>query len=270
MIKEPLKTIEAKHLGMKFEKLVHKYPKLEKFLISRNPTKFDLGDPETLSELNKCLFKELADLDIELPKGHLIPSYSLRIAYVKAINELVTSKNANSSYPILEIGAGASAAIAMLIAKKYNRKVVATEINEVSYQLAYKNVVKNNLTELITLIKSEGGIIKEIVPEGKYAALMCYPPIYPADLTKLEKQRGWKGVQSELIAGEGELDFVIKLLNEVINNNDVRIDLITTQLMSKIQLEKLLRLFCEKKECDYIEIKAGTRKRYILIIKNYK
>jgi len=261
MIKEPLKIIEAKHLGMKFEKLVHKYPKLEKYLKSRNPLKFDLGDPETLSELNKCLFKELAGLDIELPKGHLIPSYSLRMAYVKTINELLTSKKINFSYPIIEIGTGASAAIAM-----------ATEINEVSYQIAQKNIVKNKLTELITLVKSEGQVIKEIVPEGKYSALMCYPPIYPTDLTKLEKKRGWKGVQSELIAGERErereLDFVIKLLNEAINNNDVRIDLITVQLMNKKQLEKLLRLYCEKKECEYIEIKAGTRKRYITITKN--
>lgn len=247
MIKEPLKIIEAKHLGMKFEKLVAKYPKLEKYLISKNPPKFDLGDPETLSELNKCLFKELADLDIELPKGHLIPSYSLRMAYVEAINELLTSKIANFSYPIIEIGTGASAAIAMLLAKKYKRKVLATEINEISYQLAQRNIVKNKLSSLITLIKSEGQIIKEIVPEGKYTALMCYPPIYPADLTKLEKQRGWKGVQSELIAGERELDFAIKLLNEAMNNNDVRINLITLQLMNKNQLEKLRRLFCEKK-----------------------
>jgi len=268
MIKEPLKTIDAKHLGMKFEKLVPKYPKLEKYLINKNPPKFDLGDPETLSELNKCLFKELADLDVELPKGHLIPSYSLRMTYVKTINELIIRNGINPSYPILEIGTGASAAMAMLIAKKYKRKVVATEINEVSYQLAQKNIVKNKLTELITLVKSEGQIIKEIVPEGKYAALMCYPPIYPADLTKLKKQRGWKGVQSELIAGEGELDFAIKLLNEAINNNDVRIDLITVQLMNKKLLEKLLMLFCDKKECDYVEIKAGTRKRYIIIIEN--
>jgi len=267
MIKEPLKTIEAKYLGMKFEKLVPKYPKLEKYLISKNPLKFDLGDPETLSELNKCLFKELANLDIELPKGHLIPSYSLRMTYVKAINELLTSEKINFSYPVIEIGTGASASIAMLFAKKYKRKVVATEINEVSFQLAQRNIVKNKLSSLITLIKSEGQIIKEIVPEGKYTALMCYPPIYPADLTKLEKQRGWKGVQSELIAGEGELDFAIKLLNEAINNNDVRIDLITVQLMSKKQLEKLFRLFVDKKVCEYIEINAGTRKRYIIIIK---
>ncbi len=161
-----------------------------------------MGDPETLSELNICLFKELADLDIELPKGHLIPSYSLRMAYGKTINELLTSEKINFSYPVIEIGTGASAATAMLLAKKYKRKVVTTEINEVSYQLAQKNIVRNKLRELITLIKSEGQIINEIVPEGKYSALMCYPPIYLADLTKLEKQRGWKGVQSELIAGE--------------------------------------------------------------------
>jgi len=145
MLKEPLKTVEDKYLGMKFEKLVPKYLELAKYLISRNPPKFDLGDPETLSELNKCLFKELANLVIKLPKGHLIPSYSLRMAYVKTINELLTNKNINSSYPIIEIGTGASAAIAMLLAK-YNKKVLATEINEISFQLAQKNVMKNKLT----------------------------------------------------------------------------------------------------------------------------
>jgi len=266
MKKEPLQAIVAKYLGMKFENLVPKYPKLEKYLININPPKFDLGDPETLSELNKCLFYELAGIDIELPKGHLIPSFGLRMDYAKAIYDLIS--NNQIFYPIIEIGTGASASIAMLFAKKYNNKVIATEINDISFQTALKNIEKNGLENLVTLLKSEGQIINGLIPEGRYSALLCYPPIYPSDLTKLKKQRGWKGVETELIAGKDALDFTIKLVNEAINSKDVVIDFVTAQIMNRKQLFKLLDLFSDKKKCEYIEIIAGTRKRYILVVDN--
>jgi len=266
MKKEPLQTIVTKYLGMKFENLVPKYPKLEKYLINIDPPKFDLGDPETLSELNKCLFYELSGIDIELPESHLIPSYSLRMIYAKAINDLIS--NNQLFRPIIEIGTGASAAIAMLLAKKYNNKVIATEINNISFLAAQNNIERNGLANLITLLKSEGQIIDGLIPKGKYSSLLCYPPIYPSDLTKLKKQRGWKGVKTELIAGKDELDFAIQLVNEALNSKDVEIDFVTVQVMNKGQLFKLLNLFSDRKECDFIEIIAGTRKRYILVVDN--
>ena len=263
MKEEPILTIDAKYLGMKFDELIRNYPYLSKFLISSRPPKFDLGDPLTLSELNKCLFKELSELDIEVPFNHLIPAYSLRAAYAQAINELVKSDE-----PIIEIGTGASGAIALILAKKYGKRIIATEINAESYESAKKNIQQNKLEKKITLFKSNGEIIKGIIPKGDYAALVSYPPIYPSDLSKLKKQRGWKGVKTELIAGKNELDFAIQLVNESLNSKDVEIDFVTVQVMNKGQLFKLLNLFSDRKDCYFIEIIAGTRKRYILVVDN--
>ena len=88
MKEKPILTIDAKYLGMKFDELIKNYPYLNKFLISSRPPKSDLGDPLTLSELNKCLFKELAGLNITVPEGYLIPAYSLRMIICVNISKL--------------------------------------------------------------------------------------------------------------------------------------------------------------------------------------
>ncbi|MHA1400476.1 MAG: RlmF-related methyltransferase [Candidatus Heimdallarchaeaceae archaeon] len=263
MKNRPLRTVDAKYYGIKFKDLIQKYPKLQKFLVHENPPKFDLGNPEVLSELNRCLFKELAGLDITVPEGYLIPAYSLRMAYAEVVNSLL-----NSDLPIIEIGTGASAAISLLLAKKFHRKVIATEINEVSFESAKKNIFGNGMEEYITLLKSEGQIIKDFIPKGNYSAILCYPPIYHDDKTKLEKIRGWKGVRSELIGGKRDgLEFTHKLIQEALESEQILINIITIQVLNKEQVESIFHKFGSNyNKCEYVEIKAGTRKRYIPIL----
>ena len=103
----------------------------------------------------------------------------------------------------------------MILAKKYKKKVIATEINKTSINSASKNIEANSLSEYITIIQSRGEIVENLLPEGNYSTLLCFPPIYDNDQTKLWKKRGWKGVESEMIGGPSDgMDFTFKLIDE--------------------------------------------------------
>ena len=67
---------------------------------------------------------------------------------------------------ILEIGTGASAIISLFAAKSFDLKVLATEINESSIDSAERNISTNNMSHKIQLLKSEGGILDQVIEIG--------------------------------------------------------------------------------------------------------
>ncbi len=229
---EPAEIIEAKYFTLPFSLLLEKYPLLNSLLISVDPPKFDLGDPYVLSLLNKYLYKEVVGLDISIPQNHLIPSLGIRYAYCEYMNSLL-----KSNYHLIEIGTGASAAISMILAKLYKRNVFATEIDKESYQSAKTNIENNQLQNSVKMIQSKGEIIQDLIPDGRYSGLLCFPPIYRDDLTILSKKRGWKGTEFELIGGGKKgMDFSLKLLDEALEHRNVKIDILSLMILNKNQL----------------------------------
>ncbi len=262
---ENYSIIEAKYYGKKFSDLLKKFPELNEFLISKDPPKFDLGDPRILSLLNQYLYKDILQLKVTVPEGYLIPALGIRHVYCDIIDDITESEE-----PLVEIGTGASAVLAMILAKKYKRKILATEINETSIKSAYKNVKDNNLSEFISILQSRGEILNNLLPEGNYSTLLCYPPIYDNDQTKLWKKRGWKGVESEMIGGTTNgMDFTLKLLDEALNSDEVKFRNITVMLMNEEQIRQILAKFQNRLKSKIFQINAGTRKRFVLWIQNY-
>ncbi|GAG86825.1 unnamed protein product, partial [marine sediment metagenome] len=139
---EPRKFIDAKYFSLPFKGLVEKYPDLNAFLISVDPPKFNLGDPFILSRINTILFKEVLDLEIKVPKDYLIPSVGVRHAFC----DYVVSQ-LNSNERVIEIGTGASASMSLILAKKYNKSVIATEINPLALDFARINAGINEMDE---------------------------------------------------------------------------------------------------------------------------
>ncbi|MHA1621746.1 MAG: RlmF-related methyltransferase [Candidatus Heimdallarchaeaceae archaeon] len=259
------KEYEAKYFTLPFSELVEKYPDLNSFLISENPPKFDLGNPKVLSLLNKCLFKEVLQIDLDVPEGYLIPALGIRHVYCEIVNYLTQSED-----PLIEIGTGASAALAMILAKKYKKNILATEINEASINSANKNIENNNLSEFITILQSRGEIVEDLLPQGNYSTLLCFPPIYDSDQTKLWKKRGWKGVESEMIGGASDgMDFTFKLLDEALNSEKVKIQNITVMLMNEEQVKQISTRYMNRLKTKIFQINAGTRKRFVLWIQNF-
>ncbi|MHA1200698.1 MAG: RlmF-related methyltransferase [Candidatus Heimdallarchaeaceae archaeon] len=254
--------IEAKYFTIPFDELLENNPELAAYAISINPVRFDLGNSEVLSKVNQCLYKTVLDIDISVPENHLIPTLGIRYVYCDAVISRI-----DSTYPLIEIGTGASAAISLILSKKYNKQVVSTELNEISFLSARQNIQKNNQNSAIKILKSEGEIIQNLIPKGKYSALVCYPPLYEKDLTRLEKKRGWKGTYDELIGGGKDgMDFTRNLIKEVTTTPDIEIGFVSLLLSSLDFVNKTIEFLPKTAETKIIQINAGTRKRFILII----
>ena len=259
---EPSEIIEAKYFTIPFSQLLEKYPSLNSLLLSVNPPKFDLGDSNVLSQLNRYLFKEVVNLEITVPQKNLIPSLGIRYAYCEYIISLM-----KTNYPLIEVGTGVCAAISMILANVYKKNVLATEINSDSYYSALKNIKINQLSNLIDMYHSQGEILEGLIPKGRYSGLFCYPPIYTDDKTILAKKRGWKGIETELIGGGKKgMDFSKKLLKEALESQEIKLEIISLMLTNINQIRMLLKLFDRKLKHHFIQINAGTRKRYILVI----
>ncbi|NPD90110.1 MAG: RlmF-related methyltransferase [Asgard group archaeon] len=259
---EPKKFIDAKYFSLPFKELVEKYPDLNAFLISTNPHKFNLGNSFVLSRINTVLFKEVLDLEIRVPEDYLIPSTGVRYAFCDyVVSQLKSNKT------ILEIGTGASASMSLILAKKYNKNVIATEINPLALDFAKINAEMNDLDEQIKFKLSNGEIISELIPQGKYSALICNPPVYEDDITRLAKKKGWRGVKDELMGGGKDgLEFTKQLIHESFETEGVEIDFIALLMFNKTQINAILSQFPKDKRFRLVQINAGTRKRFILLI----
>ena len=167
----------------------------------------------------------------------------------------------------MEIGTGASAAISIILAKKFNRIIIATELNDVSYQSAMKNIASNQLEKQITLLKSNGEIIKGLIPKGDYGAIISYPPIYSrGDIHLAHKKRGWRGVETELIGGNEPLEFSKKLIKESFTTEEVNFDTVSLMVLNKSQVSELINYSKEfTKNFKVFRIIAGTRERWIIL-----
>jgi methylase of polypeptide subunit release factors len=261
--------INAKEFSLPLDQILEKCPDLKQITVLG---KIDLGDPKALYQYNKCLYKVLDDIDLELDfnkdKGsNLIPTAGLRRCIASTIIEII------NPLKIIEIGTGASAIMALLFAKK-NIEVIATEINNESVISAQKQIELNNLSQKITLKQSQGDILQYLEKYFPVDCILSLPPYY-AEKTKLKvpKKRGFLGVESELYSFGEETDFSTKLIEEWIEMQKKFKKQTFLSILWKNQksMEKVFLKF-EKNDLStqIIEILAGTRIRYLTISKYAK
>ena len=127
----------------------------------------------------------------------------------------------------------------------------------------------NDVDEQIKFKLSKGEIVSKLIPPGKYSALICNPPVYEEDLTRLAKIKGWRGVKDELMGGgQDGLEFTKQLIHESFETEGVDIDFIALLMFNKTQINAILSQFPKDKQFDVVQINAGTRKRFVLLIYN--
>jgi len=225
--------------------------------------RIDFGDTDSVNAYNRAAFKVMADLELIIPDRNLVPTACLRQAYLTVLLDSILQRGDR----ILEIGTGATAAIAMLAAKAHGLRVVATEIDPESHQIALQNIRRNQLTEMIDLQLSRGGIIKDVVETTGIRAVLCYPPTYPeADRETYQNEEvgGFKGTESEMIGGGDDgYDFIRQYLDEAVA---AAIPVITILLIFESHADLAEdQLSTYQRNIYRIRLNAGTRKRYLII-----
>ncbi len=241
-----------KKCGTQIEIALKLDPKLVQFF---NNGKLDLGDSRALLLYNKVILKEFMDLSFNIPEGYLIPTICSRWEFLKYILKSNPAK-------VLEIGTGASGILALMLGS-VGVSVTATEIDKEAIKSAQSNIELNNLTKEVSLIHSQGEIVKNLIPQlSEYDLIICNPPQYDEKYYQEHKSsaRGFIGKYLELVGGRKGHEFILSLLSEVkMDSNPPPVYFqLTLPRLKTILEEDLKRL---QYEFTVVTTRIGTRER---------
>lgn len=202
--------IPTQSCGVSISRAIAINPELEQYLSQKYPPRLDLGDNRALLLYNKIILKEFMDLEFNIPSGFLVPTICSRWEFVRWMLY---------DYPkrVLEIGIGASAILALILAK-IGCDVIGTEVNETAFQSAQENIKLNQLENKISLHLTRGNeIVRHFTHLDQFDAILCNPPQYDEGyfIELFSLNRGFSGNIDELVGGKTGIEFIIKLITEI-------------------------------------------------------
>ncbi|KAL8202537.1 UNVERIFIED_CONTAM: Methyltransferase-like protein 16 [Gekko kuhli] len=216
-----------------FAYLASKYPEFQRHvqvgLSGRVSVNFK--DPEAVRALTCTLLKEDFGLQIDIPLERLIPTVPLRLNYIHWVEDLMAMQAPAGKASVvwgIDIGTGASCIYPLLGATLNGWHFIATEVDDVCFSYAKKNVEQNDLSDLIKVVKvpQKTLLLDALEQESEviYDFCMCNPPFFANQLEA-------KGVNSrnprrpppssvntggitEIMAEGGELEFVKRIIHD--------------------------------------------------------
>ncbi|XP_076833452.1 RNA N(6)-adenosine-methyltransferase mettl16 [Brachyhypopomus gauderio] len=211
-----------------FTYLASKYPDFQKHvktsLIGRASVNFK--NPEAVRALTCTLLKEDFGLTIDIPLERLIPTVPLRLNYIHWVEDLTGGQGSPRSG--IDIGTGASCIYPLLGASMNGWYFLATEVDDICYNYAKKNVEQNNMADLIKVVKvPQKTLLMNALKEEEsvvYDFCMCNPPFFANQLeAKGVNSRNSRrtppssvntGGVTEIMAEGGELEFVKRIIHD--------------------------------------------------------
>ncbi|NWH80380.1 MET16 methyltransferase, partial [Piaya cayana] len=215
-----------------FAYLAGKYPAFRQHVRCSLAGRVSLNfkDPEAVRALTCTLLKEDFGLTIDIPIERLIPTVPLRLNYIHWVEDLIGHQDADKQVLRrgIDIGTGASCIYPLLGATLNGWYFLATEVDDMCFNYAKKNVEQNNLSDLIKVVKvPQKTLLMDALKEESeiiYDFCMCNPPFFANQLEA-------KGVNSrnprrpppssvntggitEIMAEGGELEFVKRIIHD--------------------------------------------------------
>ncbi|XP_014212284.1 U6 small nuclear RNA (adenine-(43)-N(6))-methyltransferase [Copidosoma floridanum] len=230
-----------------FKQLAILYPGFRKITITdvSGKVKINFKDVESLRVLTKTLLAHDFQLNVDIPPKHLVPALPLRLNYILWIEDLLKHIGIDDLTSIhgIDIGTGALCIYPLLFAQIYKSNMIASEIDPESVDSALKNIVNNNLQDLIKVVLvNKESILNEILQKNDtYDFLMCNPPFFKTDKglgkkIKLEPPRNAPtGNEGELSVKGGEREFILRLINESLEHKN-KVKIYTTMFGQKSTL----------------------------------
>ncbi|XP_060902451.1 RNA N6-adenosine-methyltransferase mettl16 [Labrus mixtus] len=242
-----------------FGYLASKYPDFQQHVhtsLAGRPV-VNFKEPEAVRALTCTLLKEDFGLTIQIPLERLIPTVPLRLNYIHWVEDLIDGQKQPRRG--IDIGTGASCIYPLLGATMNGWYFLATEVDDVCFDYATKNVEQNNLSDLIKVVKvPQKTLLMDALKEETeivYDFCMCNPPFFANQLeAKGVNSRNSRrpppssvntGGVTEIMAEGGELEFVKRIIHD------------------SLQLKKRLRWYsCMLgKKCSLTPLKEELRKQ---------
>ncbi|XP_023685034.2 RNA N(6)-adenosine-methyltransferase mettl16 [Paramormyrops kingsleyae] len=244
-----------------FAYLASKYPEFQQHVHTSLTGRVGLNfkDPEAVRALTCTLLKEDFGLTIEIPLERLIPTVPLRLNYIHWVEDLIGAGPSDAPRRGIDIGTGASCIYPLLGATMNGWFFLATEVDNVCFSYAKKNVEQNGMSDLIKVVKvPQKTLLMDALKEESaliYDFCMCNPPFFANQLeAKGVNSRNSRrpppssvntGGVTEIMAEGGELEFVKRIIHD------------------SLQLKKRLRWYsCMLgKKCSLAPLKEELRKQ---------
>ncbi|XP_008298118.1 RNA N(6)-adenosine-methyltransferase mettl16 [Stegastes partitus] len=242
-----------------FSYLASKYPDFQQHVhtsLAGRPV-VNFREPEAVRALTCTLLKEDFGLTIEIPLERLIPTVPLRLNYIHWVEDLIDGQKQPRRG--IDIGTGASCIYPLLGATMNGWYFLATEVDDICFDYATKNVEQNNLSDLVKVVKvPQKTLLMDALKEETeivYDFCMCNPPFFANQLeAKGVNSRNSRrpppssvntGGVTEIMAEGGELEFVKRIIHD------------------SLQLKKRLRWYsCMLgKKCSLAPLKEELRKQ---------
>ncbi|XP_041653451.1 RNA N6-adenosine-methyltransferase mettl16 [Cheilinus undulatus] len=242
-----------------FGYLASKYPDFQQHVhtsLAGRPI-VNFKEPEAVRALTCTLLKEDFGLTIQIPLERLIPTVPLRLNYIHWVEDLTDGQKQPRRG--IDIGTGASCIYPLLGATMNGWYFLATEVDDICFDYATKNVEQNNLSDLIKVVKvPQKTLLMDALKEETeivYDFCMCNPPFFANQLeAKGVNSRNSRrpppssvntGGVTEIMAEGGELEFVKRIIHD------------------SLQLKKRLRWYsCMLgKKCSLAPLKEELRKQ---------
>ncbi len=184
-------------LGLPVRDAIAIFPELELYTDERG--RLDLSNRRARILYNTAVAKLVFGIDIRYhPRGLVTPPVS-RYIFLKTF--------LRGGETVLEIGTGHTAMMAIMAELFFNCRVTATEIDPEFFRYAVENIKRNGAK--VRLIKSNGAMIRGVIPEGElFDVIFSAPPYY---------ERLAKGVLTEIEGLGGGMygeEFSVMLLKE--------------------------------------------------------
>ncbi|XP_041734219.1 RNA N6-adenosine-methyltransferase mettl16 [Coregonus clupeaformis] len=211
-----------------FAYLASKYPDFKQHVHTNlaGRAMLNFKEPEAVRALTCTLLKEDFGLTIDIPLERLIPTVPLRLNYIHWVEDLIGGQGEPRRG--IDIGTGASCIYPLLGASMNGWHYLATEVDDICFDYATRNVEQNNLSDLIKVVKvPQKTLLMDALKEESaivYDFCMCNPPFFANQLeAKGVNSRNSRrpppssvntGGVTEIMAEGGELEFVKRIIHD--------------------------------------------------------
>ncbi|VDO25792.1 unnamed protein product [Onchocerca flexuosa] len=155
------------------------------YIGSNGKLKMNFRDTNAVRILARTLLLSDFGLDVEIPPDCLVPRIPQRLNYILFIDDLLKTNGISENAIGIDIGTGASCIYALLGAKQFGWRFLATDTDPFAIKIASRNVKTNGLSEKIEIVRVPTDcMIKDVVrshPETEFTFCMCNPPFYEYD-----------------------------------------------------------------------------------------
>ncbi|KHJ42817.1 hypothetical protein D918_07099 [Trichuris suis] len=211
---------------------------------------FDFKNPEAVLTLTKTLLEKDFGLFVDIPSDSLVPRIPGRLNYLLWLQDLMEENFKDEHIHCIDIGTGASCIYPLLGVKVCGWKFLAIESLSSNVDFARKNVERNSLQHVITVVHvAKDQSLYDVINSFEFPYFhfwMCNPPFFDTDepegsrsVIPRDPHSATVGKPEEMRTEGGEVRFVTRLIDESVKLN-MKIRIYTSMLGRKISLRPVM------------------------------